>query len=126
MSNLSRRSLVAGAATIPAAVALPIAVQAATEPDPAFAAVERCATLEKAFTARCTYEDDLAEAGQELPPAPGDHRTREMVEIVDASIAARENLAATSSTTLAGLAAVLDFVVAKSERLSGENASCDH
>jgi hypothetical protein len=40
MSNLSRRSLVAGAATMPAAAVLPIAAQAVTEPDPASALIQ--------------------------------------------------------------------------------------
>jgi hypothetical protein len=41
MSKLSRRSLVAGAAAMPAAAVLPIAAQAVTEPDPASALIER-------------------------------------------------------------------------------------
>jgi hypothetical protein len=40
MSTLTRRALVASTAAIPAAVALPIAAQAAAEPDPIFATIE--------------------------------------------------------------------------------------
>jgi hypothetical protein len=40
-STLTRRALVASIAAMPAAAVLPIAAQAATEPDPAFALIER-------------------------------------------------------------------------------------
>jgi ABC-type sugar transport system substrate-binding protein len=123
-STLTRRALVASTAAMPAAAALglPVAAEPAA-PDPIFAAMEQHASTGRAFLAKCTYEDALAEAGQKLTPAPGEYsRTREMVAVVNASIAAREELAATSPTTLAGLAAYLDFVVARSEDLSGEDA----
>jgi hypothetical protein len=45
-----------------------------------------------AFLARCDYENDLEESGYELPPAPGDFRTPEMVALVNAGISARVHL----------------------------------
>jgi hypothetical protein len=41
ISKLTRRALVASTAAMPAVAVLPIAAQAATEPDPAFALIER-------------------------------------------------------------------------------------
>ena len=111
-STLTRRALVASTAAMPAAAALglPAVAQTAAEPDPIFAAMEKYLAGHQAFMARCNYEDDREEAGEKLLNAPGDHRTAEMVAVVDASIAAREELADTSPTTLAGLLTYLTFV----------------
>ena len=111
-SNLTRRALVASTAAMPAAAALglPAVAQAAAEPDPIFAAIGKYLAGQRAFMARCEYEDDLAEAGEEIPAAPGDYRTAEMVDVVKATITAREELADTSPTTLAGLLTYLSFV----------------
>jgi hypothetical protein len=110
--SMTRRALVASTAAMPAAAALglPAVAQAAAEPDPIFAAMEKYLASHRAFMARCEYEDDLAEAGEEIPAALGDHRTAEMVTVVNASTAAREELADTSPTTLAGLLTYLTFV----------------
>ena len=120
-STLTRRALVASTPALPAAAALglPAAAQAAAEPDPIFAAMEQTDSTERAFLARCAYEEALQKAGQKLPPAPGEYsRTQEMVAIVNTSIAGREELAATSPTTLAGLTTYLDFLIARSVELS--------
>jgi len=69
----------------------------------------------------CHYEDDLAESGHKLSPAPGEeYRTPEMVALVTAGIAARVALANTAPTTLAGLVAVLDFAVSEIANSDGE------
>jgi hypothetical protein len=115
--SLSRRSLVTSVATLPA-LAVPAIALASVEPDPIFAAIEKERALNAAFIARCEHEDGLREAGIELTPAAGDHRTPEMVAAVNATVAARVGLANTAPTTLAGLVAYLDYVVVESERLS--------
>lgn len=112
-STLTRRALVASTAAMPAAAALglPAVAQARAEPDPIFAAMKKHVALYEAFIARSRYEDDLAESGHKLPHASADDsRTPEMRDIVTASVAGREELAATSPTTLAGLLAYLRFV----------------
>jgi hypothetical protein len=118
MSNLSRRSLVTSAAALPA-LAVPAVAIASIEPDPIFAAIEKERALNTAFLARCHYEDDLAETGVKLAPAPGEYsQTPEMVAVVNAGITARVELANTAPTTPSGLVAYLDYVLVESERLS--------
>jgi hypothetical protein len=116
-SALSRRNLVTSAAALPALAVPAVAVAALAEPDPIYAAIEKYRIAEDAFLARCEYEDDLEKAGQKLTLAPDDHRTPEMVAAVKAAVDARQALAKTSPTTIAGLSAILDFVVAEGERL---------
>jgi hypothetical protein len=80
MSALSRRSIVASAAALPA-LAVPAAVAAAVEPDPIFAVVERERLLEAAYQARCAYEDEC-KGIIELPRVgPDDRRTPEMASL---------------------------------------------
>lgn len=74
----------------------------AAKADPIFAAIERYQRREEDFLERCAFENV-------------DYRTPEMVAVVDASIAAREALAATIPTTLAGISAYLDYVLANSQ-----------
>jgi len=102
----------------PAPPALAVPAAAGAEPDPIYAAIDEYRRLEKAFADRCEYEEGLEETEMtdgveeaELTPAPDEHRTPEMVAVVNANIAARERLAETSPTTLAGLIAVLDYAV---------------
>ena len=116
MPNLSRRHLVTTAAALPA-LAMPAVAALAHEPDPIFAAIEKYRALDAAFIARCYYEDGLAESGQKLSPAAGDHRTPEMVVLVNALIAARAELATTAPTTLAGMVAYLDYVLSESDKM---------
>jgi hypothetical protein len=108
MSNMNRRAILAGAATLPA-ISIPAL---GSEPDPAFAAIEAYKTAFDAFIARCRYEDDLGRV--KLEPAPDDFRTPEMVALVNSSIATRQALAATVPTTMAGLVAVLKCVIEES------------
>jgi hypothetical protein len=91
-----------------------------TSPTQIFAAIEKHRALDVAFIARCHYEDDLAESGHKLSPAPGEFRTPEMVALVTAGIAARVELANTAPTTLAGLVASLDFAVSEACVTDGE------
>jgi hypothetical protein len=116
MANLSRRSLVTTAAALPA-LAMPAVAIAATgeSDDPVFAAIEKARATHKAFMSRCLYEDSCEEAGIELAPAPDDHRTSEMAALVTVGVNARWELAETVPTTLAGLAAVLAYVVSESD-----------
>jgi hypothetical protein len=78
--------------------------------DPIFAAIAAYEKAAVAFMAQCEYEDWLKAKGINLPCAADDHRTREMVTLVNASIAARVALAKTAPTTLAGLAALTGFL----------------
>src|ERR1700722_4606110 len=66
-----------------------------------------------AFMARARYE---GEGGLQGLPT----QTPEMKAAVESSIAARTELAKTAPTTLAGLVAYLDFVLAESDKLSSE------
>jgi hypothetical protein len=68
MSALSRRSIVASAAALPA-LAVPAVVSAAIEPDPIYAVIERDRLLEAAFQARCAYEDELEGIAKAKQPA---------------------------------------------------------
>jgi hypothetical protein len=116
-SIVSAASLVAAAKVVAPSVVK--AETAADGDDPIFAAIGRERTLNDAFLARARYEDDLAERGMEV--ASDDSRSPEMVAIVDASVAARVALANTAPTTLRGLIAYLDYVIAEGEKLSSED-----
>src|SRR5260370_28723238 len=115
MADINRRALVAGAAT--AAVALPAIAASVLEFDPIFAVIEAYKSNNAAFLARCRYEDELEEKGIRLECAIDDHRTPEMVALVDAEIAAGVAIAETAPTTPAGLAAVLRFIDEESDKL---------
>ena len=93
MSNLSRRSIVASAAALPA-LAVPALAIASIEPDPIFAAIE--------------------EYKRAKEPVERDGASRAEVY---AAVAAREQLAENEPTTKAGLIAILDLAVAEQERL---------
>ncbi len=114
MSKLSRRSLVTSAAALPV-LAVPALAAEAAKPDPVFVAIERFREAEEAYVSLCEHEGGLIASGQELTSAPDDHRTSEMVATVKASVDARVKLASTSPTTLAGLSALLAFVVSESD-----------
>jgi hypothetical protein len=93
MSNLSRRSIVASAAALPA-LAVPAVALASVEPDPIYAAIEEY------NRAKVPVEREGASRAE-----------------VNAAVAAREQLAKTEPTTKAGLIAFLDLAVAEQERL---------
>lgn len=78
--------------------------------DPIFAAIERFRSSDAAWLARAMWEDDCAERGEKLAPAPGDSRTPEMVRFIDENRSARMALAETVPTTLAGLFALLEYL----------------
>ena len=113
MSKLSRRSLVTRAAALPV-LAVPALAAEAAKPDPVFVAIEKYCEAREAYVSLCDHEEGLIASGQELTPAPGDHRTPEMVATVKACVDARMKLASTSPTTLAGLSSLLTFVVSES------------
>jgi hypothetical protein len=114
-STLSRRTLVASTAALPA---LAVPVVAGTAPaDPIFAAIELYRTCQAEFSALCDHDDHLEEIGQ-LVCAPDDHRSVEMVAQVERDIAARVALARTAPTTIEGLAAYLEFVVSEGKERS--------
>jgi hypothetical protein len=96
MPNLSRRHLVTTAAALPALAVPAGAYTLAHEPDPSFAAIEKYRASNVAYNARSDYENDLAESGHKLPPAPDDWRTPELVAVVTAVRAARAGLARTA------------------------------
>jgi hypothetical protein len=83
--------------------------------DPIFAAIEADRATDATLLARALFEDGLPEEDPRLAPAPDDHRTPELVRLVDASITARQELASLVPTTLAGLLAVLRFVRERSQ-----------
>jgi hypothetical protein len=116
MSKLSRRTLVASAATLPA-LAVPAFASPYPVNDPIFAAIKKYQTSDAAFLARCGYEDEALASGHKLALSPDGYRTPEMVAVGTASRAARAELANTSPTTLSGLATYLDFVVSESAEI---------
>jgi hypothetical protein len=107
----SRRAVLAGIAATPALAAPALVLSG---PDPIFAAIENHRKLDADFLTLARSEDRLLESGIKLLPAPGDHRTPEMVAAVDASVNARQSLANTVPTTAAGLAAYLDYLLTES------------
>jgi hypothetical protein len=118
MTTFNRRSLVAGAATLPA-LTVPVVSDAIapSQSDPIFAAIEKHRTAFAAFVAHSEYEDDLAEKGRELTPAPGEtHRTSEMVAVVTASRTARAELAKTAPTTMAGIRGYFDYLLTEADK----------
>ena len=128
MSALSRRSLVASAASLPALAVPAVAVAATIAPDrsienhdPIFAAIEKYGRADEACSARFRYEDGLEDGHVDLTPAPDDHRTPALAAAVTAVVVARRELADTTPTTLAGLSAYLDFVVAETAKLSSDS-----
>jgi hypothetical protein len=119
-SNLSRRLLVTGTAALPA-LAVP-AMTIAAEPDPVFAAIQKYRARDDAFMTRCRHEGELRKAGVKLVSAEGEYgRTAEMIAVVNALIEERWELANAAPTTLPGLVAYLDYLLAEGERLSSKN-----
>jgi hypothetical protein len=102
------RSLVAGAAALPALAVPAMALEnqspvTVTEPDPIFAAIEAYRFWNK-------RSDELW----------GNHSgktTPEMRAAVDAAVEARLQLCSTPPTTIAGLAALLGYAMSEQERL---------
>jgi hypothetical protein len=104
----SRRAVLAGIATAPALAASALALSG---PDPIFAAIENHRKCDADFIEQCNLEAAAEETGVKFAAASEeDRRTPEMIDAVDASIEARESLAKTAPTTLAGLVAYLDYV----------------
>jgi hypothetical protein len=93
--NLSRRSLVAGVAALPALVVQ--AVAASAEPDPIFAAIER----HRKATAACLKADE--------------DQVLDYKRFADAMIDAFYRVWDMVPTTLAGMRAKIDFAVALSQ-----------
>ena len=89
-------------------------------PDPIYATIEMDRKANAEFIRLCDSEDALEEAGIELVTAPDDHRTPEMVAVVNAGISARRSLAKVVPTTPAGLAAYLDYLLKESFGLGGD------
>jgi hypothetical protein len=106
-STLTRRALVASTAAVPAAAALGLPALAAAEPDPIFTAIE-------AHRRRCDeyWTTHLADEEAEVP---WDER-----HVADAALAAREEsaieLLRTKPTSLAGAAALLEYMVEYEDR----------
>jgi hypothetical protein len=127
MSNLSRRSLVASAAALPA-LALPV-VAVAAEPDPIFAAIERwekAAAIEQAaYDVRDAAHEAFRERHGTVHPSGGGDRTLNIQtddyennvvpqyeaadEAADVRLGATRAVFAIVPTTLAGLRAKIDF-----------------
>jgi hypothetical protein len=113
--TMTRRTVLTGAAAA-AVPAIPVA--AAYAADPIFAAIAEYRKTSAAFLERNAYEEGLADKGIRLPPASDeDCRTQEMIDIVDADVAAQEVLAETMPTTMAGILALVNLVAEESNRL---------
>jgi hypothetical protein len=104
-TNTTRRAILAGAAAAPAAIlstTLPVDARAT---DPIFAAMELYRRADAEHGARCEEDDDSEE------------RYAAATEACHAAWDAMRALANTSPTTLAGLAAYLEFVIAETDEL---------
>jgi hypothetical protein len=123
MSKLSRRSLVTTAATLPA-LAVPITAASATEPDPTFALIE---AFEQAYAAHGTAIDAETAFCESHPrpdgsfPVARDWPELQVLEnsasdACHAQWAANVKLFLTPPSTIAGLAALLKFVITRAER----------
>jgi hypothetical protein len=124
MSELSRRSIVASAAALPALAVPAVAVAAAAEPDPIFAAIERWRELDVAL---CAAMDAHARAQKEFGDKYGSWKptddpaqqaaynafvtaTEEVQDAAgEAASAATEDIFNMVPTTLAGMRAKIDF-----------------
>jgi hypothetical protein len=74
MSNLSRRSIVASAAALPALAVPAVAFAVTAQPDPIYAAIEACLMAERADTEMCERLEEArvsfeAKYGREAPDA---------------------------------------------------------
>jgi hypothetical protein len=94
--NLSRRAILAGAASVPALATLPAAALASTEPDPAFAAIDthRQALLRKLAAGRHNFHLEQrdkgkkeADAAQDLAFAAEDDAQWELANVVPTTFA---------------------------------------
>ena len=98
-SKLDRRSVLAGAAAMPALSLLAIAA----DPDPIFALIERHKVVEAAYVAACHAEDMLDEGKD-------DEWDELVAETRRATIAQLEILLVTTPQTVAGCAALLKYL----------------
>ncbi len=107
-STLTRRALVASTAAVPAAAALglPVIAQAAAAPDPIFALIEEYRRLSDEY-------GHVVSAQAAFAIGTPDWKTAEdrISQTSDAYTEAIRKLCQTAPTTLAGLAAVLSFVI---------------
>jgi hypothetical protein len=106
MNNLSRRSILAGATAIPAAVAVPALMPAIAVDDPIFAAIDQ---HRRAETAYCAAWDDCEVGDGTLTSEIRDLEER-AGEIGDDAFGKLIELAAMTPTTVAGCAALLRHV----------------
>ena len=105
MSNLSRRSLVASAAALPALAAPAVAVAAFTEPDPIFAAIEahRVAFMRNKRDSR-TASELAINTPEEKAAAATEQKTYKLYRTQCFA------LASTIPTTMAGIVALTAYV----------------
>jgi hypothetical protein len=101
-ANLSRRAIVAGAASVPALVALPAVAAAATEPDPAFAAAAR-------LTRAWAEHGRICEAEPENDFVSPEYTAWKKAEAAagDEDLAALQEMIETRLTTNAGAVAIV-------------------
>lgn len=100
-TSLSRRAVMAGAASLPALAIIPATAVAAAGVDPIFAAIERHRQIEAAYVAACNEHVEQARE-----PAREDR----VVKLCHRSSNALGELVAMTPTTVAGCAAVLRYL----------------
>jgi hypothetical protein len=115
-SNPSRRSLVTTAATLPA-LAIPTVALTSTEVDPIFAAIEAHRRAWTENERECSKLDEATHAGDDQAKRRG----RQLLEAVDATADALVDIL---PTTLAGVAALLEYAgdhaIDRGDRWPGE------
>jgi hypothetical protein len=105
-TSLSRRAVMAGAASLPALAIIPATAVAVAGIDPIFAALERHRQIEAAYIAACNEPIDQAKEQA---------REDRVIKLCHRSSNALGELVAMTPTTLAGCAALLRYLEAHEE-----------
>ena len=104
-ASMSRRSMIAGAAALPAATVLP-ALALAAEPDPIFAAIEAHKAANVTYSRVCQISSDMRLDNPDYPDA-----NAATVVAMHAERDAAVDLTRVAPTTRAGVAALLEYVL---------------
>jgi hypothetical protein len=105
MSNLSRRSLVASAASLPALAVPAVAVAASAEPDPVYTLIEAHRRAYQTWSDAVDVQFGLRRDDPRLPAAEAE--TERLGVVKEGRF---YDLSAASPTTVAGVAALLDHI----------------
>jgi hypothetical protein len=118
-STMTRRALVASTAAVPAAAALSLPAIAAAEPDPIFAAIEEYQRASDEYGAAIDAQAaiDRRPDGSLAIDSPDWKNAEDRIsQTCTAYTQAIRKLSQTAPTTLAGLAAVLSFVIGANDQ----------